>query len=256
MLKRRDLRPDRIAPGDLHRRGQLALLPGIVDVIEEREELIILPLRDRVELVRMALGTTERQSEEDGADQVDPIDGHLEPDVLVFEGAVGHHGAEKARGDRLVDRCAGQEVTRELLDHEPVEREVAVKGVNHPFTILAHGAGGIGFRAAAIRVSGGVEPVPPPTLTVGRRGEEPFHAPLVRIRAAIREEGFDFVDRGWQPRQIQGQPTQQGRPVGLGAGRIFRCSKGARMKRSIGLRTQDASRTGGTGGRTTDRKAQ
>ena len=78
-------------------------------------------------------------------------------------------------------RRAGQEVAGELLDREPVERQVAVDGVDHPVAVGPHRPLGVDGVAVGIGITRLIEPVPTPPLTVVGRGEQPVHGPLIRI---------------------------------------------------------------------------
>src|SRR5690606_38020258 len=53
-----------------------------VDLIEEREELVVLLLRDRIVLVVVAAGTLERQPEEGRGDRVRPVGDVLDTELL------------------------------------------------------------------------------------------------------------------------------------------------------------------------------
>src|SRR5207247_8565919 len=76
--------------------------------VEEGEELVILALADRVELVVVALGTADREAEPDLAGRVDAIDNRLAAELLLIDTplAIGQRVAVKARRDLLIDRGA------------------------------------------------------------------------------------------------------------------------------------------------------
>ena len=93
-----------LASGQLRRRGDLEL--GLVDVVEEGEEPVVVALGDRVVLVVVALGTADRQAEEDRARRVDPVDDRLDPELLDVDAPflVDLRVAMKAGGDPLAER--------------------------------------------------------------------------------------------------------------------------------------------------------
>ena len=77
----------------------------LVGVVEERHELVILAVRDRVVLVRVALGAADRQAEPDGAGGADAVDHGVEAELQRVDAAflVEHRVAVKAGGDALLD---------------------------------------------------------------------------------------------------------------------------------------------------------
>ena len=75
-----DLRSDRLSSGQVRRRGDLEF--GLIRVVEEGEELVVVALSDRVVLVVVALGAADRQAEKDGARGVDAVDDRLDPELL------------------------------------------------------------------------------------------------------------------------------------------------------------------------------
>ncbi len=96
----------------------------------------------------------------------------------------------------------GQQVAGELLDREPVERQVAVEGVDDPVAVLPDRARGVDAVAVGVGVAGQVEPVPRPALAVVRRGEQAVDEPLVGVGRGRR--------RGTRrpPRAIGGRPIR------------------------------------------------
>ena len=111
---------------------------GFGDAVEEREELVVLALRDRIVLVIVAAGAADREAEPDGRGRLDAIDDILDAILLVDDaGFVGHHViAIEAGRDLLIERRIGQQVAGELLDGELIERQVRVEG---PITQSRHG---------------------------------------------------------------------------------------------------------------------
>ena len=78
----------------------------LVGVVEEGEELVILALRDRIELVVVALAAADRQAQEDDAGGVDAIDDRLDAELLEVDAAflVDLRVAVEAGGDLLLER--------------------------------------------------------------------------------------------------------------------------------------------------------
>ena len=112
--------------------------------------------------------------------------------------------------------ASGQQVAGQLLDRELVERQVAVEGVDDPVAVLPDRARGVDAVAVGVGVAGQVEPVPAPALAVVRRGEQPVDQPLVGVGPGVGEEGLDLGGRRRQAEQVEAEPADQRRAVGLG----------------------------------------
>ena len=87
--------------------------------------------------MRVALGAVQGEAHPGGAGGADAVDHGVEA-VLVRIGAaffVEHRVTVEARGDEVVGRGAGQEVSGELLDTELIVREIGVEGFHDPVAI-------------------------------------------------------------------------------------------------------------------------
>ncbi len=103
---------------------------GLVVVVQEGEQPVILFLRQRVELVAVALGTLNRQAEDAFADRVHPVEHRFHPELFGIDATflVDHRVPQVAGGDLLVLGGRGQLVAGQLLDDELVVGQVAVQG--------------------------------------------------------------------------------------------------------------------------------
>ena len=101
-----DLAANLAPSGDLARRGDLEV--GLIHVVEEGEELVILALGDRVVLVVVALGTADRQTEEDRPGRVDAIDDRIDAELFDVDPPllVDQRIAMKAGGDARAELAA------------------------------------------------------------------------------------------------------------------------------------------------------
>ncbi len=99
-----DLALDLPPSGQFLRRGDFEL--GLIDIVEEGEEPVILALGERVILVVVALGAADRQAEEDRARGVDPVDDRVDPELLDVDAPflVDLRVAVKTGGDPLGER--------------------------------------------------------------------------------------------------------------------------------------------------------
>ncbi len=168
----------------------LSLARNFINIIEVREKLIELFLRDRIKLVIVTAGAPESEPEKGGTGRGYPIYNRfhailLEVDTtLIVAGRI----AMKAGGDQLVDAWIRQHVARDLLDHELIERHVTVQSVDHPVAVLPHLAWCIDGVTVGIGVARHVEPVAAPSLAVVRRSEQPVDDAFVGVRARIGYE--------------------------------------------------------------------
>ena len=97
----------------------------------------------------------------------------------------------EARGDQLIHRRVRQQVARDLLDGELIERKVPVEGVDHPIAVRPHFAVVVDMNAVRVRVPGVVQPIARPVLTKRLGGEELIEIPLVCTRLAVSEKRFE-----------------------------------------------------------------
>src|SRR5205807_2107504 len=131
----------------------------------------------------------------------------------------GSHARVRKRGQRtfrphcrLADTQSGSEkypvpffIAGNLLDDEPIVREIAIEGADDPVTVGPYPAQLVLLITIGVGVTCRVEPQPAPALAVMRRFE---HLLLVRVPALIREEGIDFRPAGRQADQIETEPAQ------------------------------------------------
>ena len=185
----------------------------MADSAQGRGELVILHLPDRVELVVVAAGAIDGETEErlgDGADDVFQL---IAPDdrlhgqaLLVLAGGIVRAGDEEAgRLDGL--RIIGPEnVARELEAGELVIRPVAIEGVDHPVAIAPGGrAELVIFKSVALAVAGQVEPPPRPPHAILGRAKVAIDKPLVGIGRAIVQERVDLLGRRRQAGQVEAE---------------------------------------------------
>ena len=219
------------ALGDLPRRRQLdvrtmqaaaevepapaARLGRRVEVVEERCEAEVVPLRDRVELVIVALGAADGQSEEDGSERVGPVDD------VASEALLGQRRADvddqvqpvKPRRDELVRARVLAQVARELIAQELVIWQVARERTDHPVPVRRQVAVVVVMDSVGVREPDSVEPVTRHVFAILRPRQQPLDEALVRARGFVGEELLDLVARRRQARQVERDPTDQGASV-------------------------------------------
>ena len=189
----------------------VAVEAGLGRVAEEGRQRIEILLRERVELVVVALGAVGRQAEVDPAHRLDAVGGVV-GEVLLDDRAalVGRHvAALQARGDQLGFGRVRQEVAGELFDREGVEGLVAIEGLDHPVTVGPHRALRVALEAVGVGVAGEVEPLHRHVLTVVRGGEETVEGLGPGFRRVIGEESLQVGVGGWQAGEVEGGAAKE-----------------------------------------------
>ena len=126
--------------GQDHGRRSFAIVrhnPGVVVLVEKREEGVIIFVLDRVVFVGMATGTLGGEAQKSFAKGVHPV-GHVFYAVFLV-----YHAsflallvvAVETSGQELIAGRVGQEVARELPGDEFVEGQVLVESPNHPVSV-------------------------------------------------------------------------------------------------------------------------
>ena len=103
----------------------------------------------------------------------------------------------EAGGNQLVHRRVRQQVTRDLLERELVEGQVAVERVDHPVAVGPHLAVVVDVDAMGVGIARGVQPVASAVLAVALGGEQDVKVALVGARLVVVHEGVhDLRARG------------------------------------------------------------
>ena len=176
-------------------RSQLALDRRVdatlLKAVEECEELVELPLADRVVLVVVTLRAAHGQAQPHRPYRTRAVDSLLKCVLLGIHPslAIPERVAMESGRDPLVDSRVGQEVTGDLLNREAVEWHGAIDRVDHPAPVppcmRPRVILGISVR---IRVSHLIEPVHRLLLAKVVGGEEPINRALVRAVAPVVKE--------------------------------------------------------------------
>ena len=119
----------------------VAAFPVYRSVVEEREELVVLALGQRIELVIVAARAPHRDAQPHGGGSLELIEDVLDA-VLLRDAAalaVDHVVTVEAGGEPLREGRLREQVPGDLLDREPVEWHVGVEGVDHPISPGPHG---------------------------------------------------------------------------------------------------------------------
>ena len=190
-----------------------------VGVVQEGKQAVVIALRQRVVLVVVALGTSERQPHPDGRGRADPVDHGMEAKLERIDPAlfVEHRVAVKSRGHDLIARRVGQHVARQLLDRKLVERQIAIQRRDHPVAIGPDDARFVFLVAIGVGIAGEVQPATCPAFSIVRRGQQPIDESLVSVRRRVVHEGVDLGNRRRQANEVQRQSADQRLATRFGA---------------------------------------
>ena len=221
--------------GDAGQVMVLGLQPAhrVVPGSKDRQQAVVVPLRDGIVLVAVAAGTAHGQPHQTGGDLLHQMEEHVVPlshqvhHVLV--GAV-EDGSEIAGGDELVQHFRGvglgrapvhEFVTGQLLHQELIVGHVLVESPDHPVPVAPHPVdddhvvdGGV--EPGDVAVAGRIQPMAAPTLTVVLRLQQRVDEPLVCIGPLVVEVGPDLLRRRRDSDQVQPGAAQQRELGGLG----------------------------------------
>jgi hypothetical protein len=139
-------------------------------------EPVVVPLRDGVELVAVALGAIQREPEKSRRGRVRDID----EDIISLKGVIFLVAGEPGRrqepcGNQVLVGIGLEFISGNLLTEESVEWLILVETPDHVIP-KTPGVGPrmIGFVSFAFGIAGDVQPVAPPAFAVSRRGEKSF----------------------------------------------------------------------------------
>ena len=184
----------------------------LINVVKEGEELVELALRYRIELVVVTTGTTQGQTQKDSPCRIDAINDRFDPVLLkidasfhVDEGIAMETGRNELFGCRI-----REQVTCNLLGHEPVKRQVTVQGVNDPVSIHPNFAGIINVIAVGISVPSQVQPVTTPTFSIMRRAQQTLDQFLISIRAIVCKKSIHLSGFRQQAKQVEARAFESG----------------------------------------------
>ena len=138
--------------------------------IEVRIERIKFFLGHRVELVAVTDRTLQRQAEKNSRECLGTVNGIPDQHFVVDRSPFARRNitAIKARGDLLIHRRIGNQIPRQLLDRELVERQILVDRVDHVFTIRPHRPFVVEMQTMRVTVTRSIQPDPALVLAITR----------------------------------------------------------------------------------------
>ena len=222
---------------DLRRdEGNVVVRP---DVREERLQLVVVFLRDRVVLVIVTSGASDGQPEEHRADGIgDVVENLLAALHQVAGVAFIRIVAIERRGHACVRVVGPQFIAGNLFTDEPVVRLVLVERLNDVVAILPDvRAGFVGLEALALGIAGQIEPVSGPALAVVGRRQQAIHDTIERAGCIVGQKRVHLFERRRQTDQIKRHAADQRRLV-----------RGRRMRQSFAFERRDDKSINGVDG--------
>ena len=192
-------------------RGAAARGAAFLHVIERVHPLVVVLLRDRVVFVVVALGAGDREAEPGGRGALDAVE---EADVALLLGDVAAFAVEdvvtvEGRGDLLVECRVREQVAREHLGAELVERLVGVEGLHQPVAPDPLEGVAVLLEAVAVGVARGVEPRKRHAFAVVRGRHQAVDLLLIGVGARVGEEHGGLLGRGRQAGEVEREAAEQ-----------------------------------------------
>jgi hypothetical protein len=186
---------------------------------------VVVGLGDGVELVIVAAGAADGETEEGAGGGIDLVVDNIHAVLFLvgFAEFVSAEGEEAGADDVVafgVGVSGGEEIAGDLGADEFIVGFVAVEGVDDPIAVLpGDGEGEVAATAGRIGVAGDVEPVAAPALAEARRGEQAVDGLGESVRRAVLLKGVEFFGRGEQAGEVERGAAQQRGAIGQRGGR-------------------------------------
>ena len=190
---------------------------GFVLIVEEGEQPIIVLLRNRVELVVVALRARDGEAKKRGSGGRQAVHDGFDAELFRVDAAflIDLGVAVKSGGDFLIEGCVRQKVSGQLVDDELVERQIAVHGLNDPIAVKPDLTGCIHAIPVRIGITGDVKPPARPAFAVTGRTQQSLDHPLIGVRTVVPEKRVHLGNRGRQAGQIKRNAANQCVTVGF-----------------------------------------
>ena len=165
--------------------------------VEHRLHLVIIFLRNRIELVVMATRTAHGHAHESVRCRGHEVVQFVEARHVVLD-VVLEAESQITWPNSSILGVGRNFITRNLFLHKLVVRLVGVEGTNYVIAVPP----GVGFvivilEATGIGVTNDIEPMPPPPFAVVRRSQQLVHQLGEGIRRLVRHEPINLL-RSWR----------------------------------------------------------
>ena len=188
----------------------------VADVAEEREHLIIVLLRDRVEHVVVAAGAADGQAHECFRRRLEHVVESVEfrePFVVRF--IVPHAESIKPGGDQAFVVHVRQLVPGNLLKHESVIRLVIIKGADDIVAVFPdEWLFVVALVAVGLCKTHDIEPMATPAFAVLRQAKQVLDQPRPGVGRVVVHERLHLVVGRRQADQVKVRAANQRGPIG------------------------------------------
>ena len=190
----------------------------LLDVREEGGHRVEVPGQERIELVVVALGASERRAEPDRRNVAHAVRRVFRQVFRSLGSALVRHPAQAVVPARhqLPGRGFDEQVAGQLLPGHHVKRLVLVE---RPDDVVAERIDvdrNVSVVTDGVGIADEVQPVNGHPLAEVRRVQERFQKSPVAVGIPVSGEGLDHGRVGRQPGQVEAEPARQGPAVGLG----------------------------------------
>ena len=218
---------------DVGHRAFFGMQPVVRIVGRQKEafDAVVVGVRNRIELVRVAAGTVDRETEHIRGDVLDRVEHDLVADVgRVRAPRVGDVGRlpEEAGGDQRFDVARLEAVgvapidefiAGDLFEQEAVVGPIVVEGADHVVAVLPDAVerfddGRVIVGPPRIDVAGRVEPVAAKTLAVMGRRQQPLDQAVKRVGSRVADEFVDLLRRRRQTNEVERRAADQRGSIG------------------------------------------
>ena len=176
-----------------------------VETVEERIELIVFLLRNRIVFMVVTLGTTHCQTEEYLPGGICPVYGigHIE---LIRVGSpllVECHTPVEPRCNPRLYVGIREQISRHILDDEPVIRLVRIESIDDIIPVKPHRSIGISVVTVRVSITGQVEPGLSHPFSVMGCGQHLVDGPIECRLRVVSGERSDLLNGRRQTSKIQ-----------------------------------------------------
>ena len=195
----------------LRRVGVVRVDAPLLQVREEGLQRVEVRHLDRVELVVVALGATERRTQPGRRHRPHPFGAVFSEVFLGLRAALARHHVQPVVAGRhlLFDRGVGEQVARELLAREGVERLVRVERVDDVVAVREDALVLVTMVAHGVGEARDIQPPHGHALAEVRRSQQPVDLLLIGVGRVVRDEGGELRRRRRQAGQVERDAAEE-----------------------------------------------
>ena len=190
------------------------------NIIEVREDLVKLLLRERIVFMVVTPRAAQRRAQKHRRRSLDAVH-HILHRVLLGNNpvfSIRSMVAIEPRRHFLFERRVRQHVSRNLIASESIEWQVAIERIDHPIPPSPHHPLAVVLITVGVRIPRGIQPAKRHPLPITGRAEQTIHNLLISVCRPIRQKRIDLRGRRRQPRQIERNTPDQRLTIRLSRG--------------------------------------